>query len=109
MNCKEALDYAKSLELLKEEQKRLQQKKHEYRHIFSNLLICKEGVKNAHRLYWKRPDLRNDADFICLCNLEKQIYQIYREDFNRISNSMKIQKAIVNDRQRLVSFYQNKD
>ena len=109
MTTVEAQNYVYALSQLQKEQFRLKQKRCEYNKIYRNLINSRKALKYARRMHWNNQDLRTDKDFINLIVKLEVIYMQQKIDFRAISISIKIQKDIVNDRQRLVSFYQNKD
>lgn len=109
MNTLEAKKYIYALNDLKNEQEKLNCKRYEYQRIERKLIQAKKSVKFGQRIWWHNLELRENIDFCELLKRNEYIYNEFKNDFKRISNSLKIQKSIVNDRQRVVSFYHNKD
>lgn len=105
MNTVEAQNYVYALSQLQKEQFRLIQKRCEYDKVYRNLINSKKALKYAHRMHWNNQELRTDKDFINLIVKLEVIYMQQKMDFRAISTSIKLQKSIVNDRQKLVSFY----
>lgn len=75
-----------------------------YTVIFQELCLAKECVKKMQIIHWNNKNFGNTTDFENLYITTYQLYKSLVKDVSQISLKLNLQKKIVRERQRQLSY-----